>query len=298
MYLPAVSALSNLVRVASRRSLRAVPCAPCWESLRAPRAPSSQHQHVALDASLAAAEQPVLGQPAHALRRPAARPARAAHPRSGQRRRRWRPHAVPGASAFTHDARCTPCLPARRGTHPPPSTATLHRRPAPSPSTAALHRRPQHSAFALPSAVPPAPLVLADPLEATGPLLNAAELAGAVALIRRGGCSFEEKLRRASECNAAAVRAADLTLALPLTLPLALTLTLTLSLALTLALTLTPALSLALSPGPSLNPHPHPNPRCTSWRPRVRSCCARWTRARVRDRVRLGQVDEGEELVS
>ena len=53
--------------------------------------------------------------------------------------------------------------------------------------------------------MPPARLVLADPLEATGPLLNAAELAGAVALIRRGGCSFEEKLRRASECNAAAV---------------------------------------------------------------------------------------------
>ena len=68
-----------------------------------------------------------------------------------------------------------------------------------------VHMPCQHSAFALPSAVPPAPLVLADPLEATGPLLNAAELAGAVALIRRGGCSFEEKLRRASECNAAAV---------------------------------------------------------------------------------------------
>ena len=70
-----------------------------------------------------------------------------------------------GSSARTYHARCASCLPARRGTHPQPSTATLHRRPAPSPSTAALHRRPQHSAFALPSAVPPAPLVLADPLE-------------------------------------------------------------------------------------------------------------------------------------
>ena len=67
------------------------------------------------------------------------------------------------------------------------------------------HMPCQHSAFALPRAVTPAPLVRADPLEATGPLQNADELDGAVVLIRRGECSFEDKLRRASECNAAAV---------------------------------------------------------------------------------------------
>ena len=68
-----------------------------------------------------------------------------------------------------------------------------------------VHMPCQHSAFALPRAVPAAPLVLAEPLDATSALLNAAELAGAAVLIRRGGCSFEEKLRRASECEAAAV---------------------------------------------------------------------------------------------
>ena len=60
-----------------------------------------------------------------------------------------------------------------------------------------VHMPCQHSAFALPRAVPAAPLVLAEPLDATSPLLNAAELAGAAVLIRRGGCTFEEKLRRA-----------------------------------------------------------------------------------------------------
>ena len=36
-----------------------------------------------------------------------------------------------GTPACTHDARCTPCLPARRVTHPPRSTAARPRRPAP-----------------------------------------------------------------------------------------------------------------------------------------------------------------------
>jgi len=42
-----------------------------------------------------------------------------------------------------------------------------------------VHMPCQHSAFALPRAVPAAPLVLAEPLDATSALLNAAELAGA-----------------------------------------------------------------------------------------------------------------------
>ncbi|KAE8880660.1 hypothetical protein PF005_g24706 [Phytophthora fragariae] len=47
-------------------------------------------------------------------------------------------------------------------------------------------------------------LVASDPLLADGPLINTEQLSGAVALMRRGSCSFPEKLERAQRAGAVA----------------------------------------------------------------------------------------------
>ncbi|KAJ8537441.1 hypothetical protein ON010_g13155 [Phytophthora cinnamomi] len=47
-------------------------------------------------------------------------------------------------------------------------------------------------------------LVACDPLLADGPLVNAEQLSGAVALMRRGSCSFPEKIERAQRAGAVA----------------------------------------------------------------------------------------------
>ena len=49
------------------------------------------------------------------------------------------------------------------------------------------------------------PVVRADPPHADGPLANAAALAGAIAVARRGECTFDEKAARAAAAGAAAL---------------------------------------------------------------------------------------------
>lgn len=48
-------------------------------------------------------------------------------------------------------------------------------------------------------------LTVASPLDACGTILNGAQIAGKIALIRRGGCNFDDKVFRAQQAGAAAV---------------------------------------------------------------------------------------------